>query len=189
VYTVACTGAFGYSGNGGPAKIAEIGVVFGIAVDGAGNIYLADLENFAVRKIDASGMMSTIAGTGPSFSEDGATSALSTAMFPSGVAADSNGHLYIADILNNQVFLVYLPGDIQAVAGNGRPGFSGDRGLATLATLGFPLSPVVDAKGNLYFVDSDNHRVREVSGSSIQTNPRRIFSMREWRRHSPDSIN
>ena len=84
--------------------------MFGIAVDGAGNIYLADLENFAVRKIDASGMMSTIAGTGPSFSEDGATSALSTAMFPSGVAADSNGHLYIADILNNQVFLVYLPG-------------------------------------------------------------------------------
>ena len=55
--TVAGTGAFGYSGNGGPAKIAEIGVVFGIAVDGAGNIYLADLENFAVRKIDASGMI------------------------------------------------------------------------------------------------------------------------------------
>jgi uncharacterized protein YjiK len=170
ITTVAGNGTSGFSGDGGPATSARLRDPQGVAVDAAGNLYIADSSNNRVRKVSASGTITTIAGTGsPGFFGNGLPGTRAFLYGPSGVAVDTAGNLYIADSSNNRVRKVSTSGTITTVAGNGSSGHWGDGGTATNAGLASPWGVAVDAAGNLYIADSDNHRVRKVSMSGTIT--------------------
>ena len=169
ITTVAGAGACAFSGDGGPATSAGL-EPYGVAVDGSGNLYLADAGNQRVRKVDGSGTITTVAGTGTAgFSGDGGPATSAQLNFPVGVAVDGSGNLYIADSTNNRVRKVDGSGTITTVAGTGTAGFSGDGGAAASAQLNQPLGVAVDGSGNLYIGDWNNHRVRKVDGSGTIT--------------------
>jgi sugar lactone lactonase YvrE len=169
ITTVAGTGMYGFSGDGGPATNAQLKSPFGVAVDSVGNLYIADPYNHRVRKVSVSGVITTVAGTGPSgFWGDGEAATDAQLSFPSGVAVDGAGNLYIADTGNSRVRVVSL-GTISTKAGTGVEGFSGDGGPAVDAQLFQPLGVAVDAAGNLYVVDLLANRVRKVSVSGVIT--------------------
>jgi sugar lactone lactonase YvrE len=164
ITTVAGDGSFGFSGDGGPATNAQLAGPNGVAVDAAGNLYIADINNHRVRKVSTSGTITTVAGNGtPGFSGDGGPATNARLRPPTGVAVDAAGNLYIADIFNQRVRKVSTSGTITTVAGTGIYGFSGDGGPATNARLAYPSGVAVDAAGNLYIADQNNHRVRKVA--------------------------
>jgi uncharacterized protein (TIGR03437 family) len=168
VTTVAGNGAYGFSGDGGPATSASVAEPLGVAVDSAGNLYIADFLNSRIRKLSG-GTIATVAGNGnQGFSGDGGPATGASLNGPSGVAVDSAGNLYIADYYNNRVRKV-SGGTITTVAGNGNQGFSGDGGPAASASLNFPGGVTVDSAGNLYIADVNNNRIRKVSGGTITT--------------------
>jgi sugar lactone lactonase YvrE len=169
ISTVAGIGTRGFSGDGGLATEAQLSEPAGVAVDAAGNLYIADLGNNRVRRVDrSSGTISTVAGIGTAgFSGDGGLAIAAQISEPAGVAVDAAGILYIADLGNNRVRRVdRSSGTITTVAGTGTAGFSGDGGLATEAQLDYPAGVAVDAADNLYIADNDNDRVRRVDLSS-----------------------
>ncbi|HUY91114.1 MAG TPA: DUF4214 domain-containing protein [Pirellulales bacterium] len=162
IKTVAGNGAYGYTGDGGPATSAEFAKPNGVAVDSAGNLFIADYSNDRVREVNhATGIISTVAGNGKfGFSGDGGQ-ATAAELNPSGVALDSSGDLFIAD--GTRVREVdHATGIITTVAGNGTLGDSGDGGPATAAQIGLPSGVAVDASGNLFIPDLGG-RVREVN--------------------------
>jgi sugar lactone lactonase YvrE len=169
IATVAGDGTAGqagaFSGDNGPATSAQVGVVIpGVAVDSAGNLYIADSVNQRIRKV-SNGVITTVAGGGSSLADDiPATSAL---LSPGGIAVDAAGNLYIADGGSSRIRKV-SNGVITTVAGNGTSGFSGDSGPATSAELNGPEGVAVDTAGNLYIADG-NYRIREVSNGVIAT--------------------
>src|ERR1035437_6377065 len=166
ITTVAGYGNQGFSGDGGPATSASLNSPIGVAVDSAGNLYIAD--TFRIRKVSG-GTITTVAGNGAyRFSGDGGPATSAWLNIPEAVAVDSAGNLYIADLDNYRVRKV-THGTITTVAGNGSPGFSGDGGPATLASLSQPTGVAVDSAGNLYIADPNNQRVRKVSGGTITT--------------------
>ena len=168
IRTVAGTGAFGFFRDAGPATAAQLDGPEGVAVDGRGNLYIADSTNNRVLKVSG-GRFRTIAGTGDSgFSGDGGPAAGAELLVPTGVAVDRQGNVYIADFGNDRVREV-SGGVISTVAGTGGSGFSGDGGSATAAQLDGPEGVAVDGQGNLYIADTFNRRVREVSGGVIRT--------------------
>ena len=164
ISTVAGSGFAGYSGDGGPAT--ERDAVFrdplGVAVDAAGNLYIADRYNDAVRMVSASGIISTVAGNGYCCygGDGGPATSCAYLDLPSGVAVDGAGNLYIADYSNNRVRKVDLTGTITTVAGNGSYGYSGDGGEAIAATLQNPAALAIDSSGVLAVVDSNNNAIR-----------------------------
>jgi len=165
ITTVAGNGQAGSSGDGGPATQARIKWPHGVAVDGAGNVYLTDSPNHRVRRVDkATGKIATIAGTGQAgFSGDGGPATKARINTPKGVMVDADGNVYIADSLNNRVRRIdKATGNIATVAGNGKAAYSGDGGPATAASLRVPRGMAKDAAGNLYIADDDNHAVRRV---------------------------
>jgi sugar lactone lactonase YvrE len=169
IHAIAGTGAIGFSGDNGPASSAVFAFPSSMAMDSAGNLYIADTDNHRIRRIDVQGNITTIAGTGEQgfFGDNGpATSAALNR--PRGVAVDSAGNLYIADSENNCVRLV-AGGTITTFAGTGVAGFSGDGGSATSAMLNLPVAVAVDSTRNVYIVDANNHRVRQVSAGKIST--------------------
>lgn len=176
ISTVAGSGTPGIaSGDGGPATSAVIGFPQGVAVDGAGDIFIADGLNNRVRKVDTAGIISTYAGGSIGFNvNDGgpATSGvlgfIGTAQHQ-GIALDKSGNLYIADPMHNRIRKVDTNGIITTVAGNGTLGFSGDGGPATSAQLTNPFSVTVDSAGNFYIADTFNGRVRKVDTSGTIT--------------------
>lgn len=169
ITTVAGTGDAGYSGDGGPATSAQLRDPVGVAIDGSGNLYIADQSDERVRKVNAStGVITTVAGTGSyGYSGDGGPATSAQLNFPSGVAKDASGNLYIADNSNNLIRKVDAStGIITTVAGNRINGYNGDGGPATSAQLNFPFDIAFDGSGNLYIADRENHRIRKVDAST-----------------------
>jgi uncharacterized protein (TIGR03437 family) len=164
ITTVAGTGVAGYSGDGGAAAGAQVNQPYGVAVDAAGNVYIADTSNHSIRRVAPNGNINTIAGNGsPGYSGDGGAASAAQLNGPTGICADASGNLYIADLSNGRVRKISTAGVITTVAGNGGIGYSGDGGPAVNATLYHPYSVAVDAAGNLYIADSANNRIREVT--------------------------
>lgn len=218
ITTIAGTGVADFSGDGGPATSATLSNPIGVAVDSSGNVYIADLGNSRVREISnglittilgnpgndpvsgtqvlgptglaldsagtlyiadapnnrvlkyARGVATVVAGTGVfGYSGDNGPATSALLHTPSGVAVDASGNVYIADTNNNAVRKVLTNGTITTIAGNGTPGFSGDNGPATSATLFGPLGVALDAAGSVYIADTDNERLRKVTGGIITT--------------------
>jgi len=171
ITTFAGTGAAGFGGDSGPAAAALLNSPAGLAVDGAGNVYIADSGNSRVREVDINGNITTFAGTGAvGYGGDGGAATAAVLANPSGVAADSHGNLYIADYGNCIVREVSTAGTITTVAGKPNDcGFGGDGLSATSALLGHPTGVAVDLSGNLYIADPSNARVRRVHNHFITT--------------------
>ncbi len=172
ITTVAGNGSPGYSGDGGPATSAQFYAPSGVAVDGAGNLFIADGTTQRIRKVNTSGIIATVAGTGTAgFSGDGgpATSALFSAI--QGISADGPGNLYITDNGNNRIRKLDTSGNINTVVGTGTFGSSGDGGVSTSATLSSPEDVYVDGSGNLFIAESADGRIRKVSAGGSAPPP------------------
>ena len=161
--TIAGNNQFGYTGDGGLATQAEFNQPFGLAFDSKGNLYVSDSQNNRIRKIDTSGIVTTVAGDGFSQLNDGGPALNAALNDPFGIAVDAAGNIYICDNRNDRVRKVDINGIITTVAGNGTKGFSGDGGPAVSAELNSPWDVAVDAYGDLFIVDANNNRVREVT--------------------------
>jgi len=163
ISTVAGTaGTQGYGGDGGAATAAYLNLPESVAVDGGGNIYIADMQNNAVREVIASSknIVTFVGGSSPVLTG-------ATLSFPSSVAVDASGNVYIADTFNNVVREVVVASTtIKTVAGTGGWGYTGDGGLATSATLESPGGVFVDSVGNIYIADTQNYAIRKVSAST-----------------------
>jgi YD repeat-containing protein len=170
ITTVAGNGEWGYSGDGGPATEAKLYYPMDVAVDPSGNIYIADIYNCRIRKVDTSGIITTIAGNGTGgYSGDGGHATDAQLRSPSGVAIDSSGNIYIADKANSRIRKVDTSGIITTIAGNKPFGYSGDGGPAIEAQLNNPNDLAVDPSGNIYIADTLNYRIRKVDTSGIIT--------------------
>ncbi len=171
IETFAGMGVAGYSGDGGPATEAQLDHPTSVAVDTAGNVYVADSENHSIRRIGAGGAIETIAGTGVAgYGGDGGPATGARLNFPFGVAVGADGRVYVADTGNNRVRRIDTDGTIETFAGTGESGFGGDDGAATAARLDQPAGLAVDAAGNVYVADWGNHRVRWLgTGGTIGT--------------------
>jgi sugar lactone lactonase YvrE len=160
----------GYAGDGGPARKASLSRPLGIALDGAGNLYIADSGNHAVRKIDANGVIATVAGTGKAgYGGDGGLAVGAQLFSPNDVATGKDGSLYLADTYNHRVRKIEPSGHIATIAGTGTAGFSGDGSAATAAQLNEPRGLWLDDSGALLIADSANNRVRRVSPTGTIT--------------------
>jgi sugar lactone lactonase YvrE len=159
-------GTCGYAGDGGAATgSAEINTPGDVTVDGVSNVYIADSANHLIRRVDRNGIISTVAGNfglGAGLSGDGGPATNAQLRFPSGVAVDLAGNLYIADTQNSRIRKVDLAGIITTVAGSDSAGYSGDGGAATSAALNQPTGVSTDSAGNLFIADTNNNVVRKV---------------------------
>src|SRR5215467_7947176 len=170
IATVAGNGLVTYSGDGGAAQNALMSAPSGVAVGPGGAVYLSDTNNQRIRMIAGDGTISTVAGNGtPGFAGDGSAGTSAQVNFPSGLAADPSGNLYISDTGNQRVRKL-SGGSITTVAGNGTAGYGGDGGAAVSAQINSPAGLAVDSSGNLYIADFSNPAVRKVtSGGTITT--------------------
>ena len=169
ISTVAGTGESGFSGDGGPAIQAQLATPYGVATDGAGNLFIADYSNRRIRKVDSSGVISTVAGSGESyfFGGDGGPAVQAHLGYPADVATDGAGNLFIADRRNDRIRKVDSSGTITTVSGSGEKGFGGDGGPAVDALLNYPAGIAVDRAGNLFIADTSNDRIRKVDSSGV----------------------
>ncbi len=168
ITTVAGNGTESYAGDDDAATNASLYEPQGVALDASGNLYIADYGNNRIRKVDTNGIITTVAGNGPSYpasgsySGDGGSAINASLNYPEGVGLDAFGNFYIADYDNNRIRKVDTNGIITTVAGNGSIGYSGNGGAATNASLWYPSGVAFDASGNLYIADYFNNRIREV---------------------------
>ena len=170
ISTIAGTGDYGFDGDGGPATEALFHSPAAMAVDSAGTIYVADSWNHRVRKIDPSGIVSTIAGTGTfGFGGDGGPAVQARLAYPAGVGVSAEGDVYVADWWNHRIRRIDASGTISTLAGTGDAGDSGDGGPASLAQLAYPAGVAADMAGNIYVIsyviETANHRIRRIDGS------------------------
>ncbi|HYM74610.1 MAG TPA: choice-of-anchor D domain-containing protein [Candidatus Dormibacteraeota bacterium] len=161
-------GEYGFSGDGGPATSAQLYYPADIAVDPAGNVFIADTSNCRIREVSAAtGNISTVAGFGYLGSNCGFTGdgiAVSSGLYdPQGIAVDANDNLFIADSYNNRVRWVSPNGIMTTVGGNGTSGYTGDGGAATAAELSVPSGIALDSSGNILVSDYNNFRVRTIT--------------------------
>ncbi len=174
ITTVAGNGTAGYSGDNGLATAAELRAPSGVAVDAAGDLFIADTYNYRIREVDhATGLITTVAGNGTAGSSgDNGLATAAELRAPSGVAVDAAGDLFIADKDNAWIREVNrATGVVTTIAGNGTAGYSGDNGQATAAELWEPSGVAVDAAGDLLIADTGNYRIREVaSGINVTVN-------------------
>jgi sugar lactone lactonase YvrE len=160
------TGTYNVLGDGGPATSAWFNNADGIAVDAAGNFYIADQMNNRIRKINTSGIITTIAGTGTAgISGDGGPAVLAQISYPVGITVDLSGNIYFTESLH-RVRKIDASGIISTIAGNGTAGYSGDGGPAVSAQISNPIGITIDPSGNIYFTES-LARVRKINASGI----------------------
>jgi uncharacterized protein (TIGR03437 family) len=179
IITTVAGGGTGGLGDGGQATAASLSGPLGVAVDATGNLFIADSGNYRIRKVSASGIITTVAGNEDyGFSGDGGPATAAFLDYPDALAVDASGNLFIADTDNYRIRKVSAGGIITTVAGNGDYVFYGDGGPATAASLAEPTDVAVDAYGNLFIVDRDNQRIREV----IQSSPSPLIGL------SPSSL-
>ena len=174
ITTVAGNGGAAHTGDGGRATSASFNNPSAVAMDDAGNVYVADEFNNCIRKVGTNGIISTVAGDGSmAFSGDGGAATNASLYYPNGVGVDTAGDLYIADSYNNRIRKVGTNGIISTVAGIGPSGgfgwYSGDGGAATNAELSYPSAVKVDTVGNIYIIDRANNRTRKVGTNGIIT--------------------
>ncbi len=169
IATSAGTGTPGFSGDGGASTSAQLARPSGIAYDAAGDLFLADANNHVIREITPAGAITTVAGSGiAGFGGDGGPATSAFLDTPTAVAVDTSNRLYIADSHNHRIRVV-AGGIITTLAGTGTPGYSGDGGPALAAQLALPTSLAVDASGNLYIADTNNHRIRKLTSGTLTT--------------------
>lgn len=211
ISTFAGNGFSGYSGDGSPATNAMLNDPNSVTVDNQGNVFIADIGNGVIRKVDPAGVISTFtkpsygfgtsviglatddsgnlystdgfafvyktdpsgnstvfAGGGFNATEaDGVPATQARLNFPTGLAVDQSGNVYIDEWLGQRVRKVDTNGIISTVAGTGAQGFSGDGGPATKATLSLPIDVAVDRRGDVYIADLENGRIRMVDTSGV----------------------
>ncbi|HXB12324.1 MAG TPA: T9SS type A sorting domain-containing protein [Bacteroidia bacterium] len=172
ITTVAGNHAYGagFSGDGGPATAAEMNIPAHIRCDNSGNYYIGDASNSRIRKVNATGIISTFAGNGwPGFSGDGGPATAAEIWYPYGMATDKAGNLYFADEANNVIRKINTAGIISSVAGYNAfgAGYSGDGGQATAAELYNPAGVLVDDSGVIYIADCLNSVIRKVDTHGI----------------------
>ena len=173
ISTIAGNGTSAYSGDGGQATAASLYYPQGVAVDGSGNVYIADESDNRIRKVTAAtGIITTIAGSSLTggFSGDGGQATAAQLNQPWGVAVDASGNVYFADWSNQRIRMITVStGIITTIAGTGTAGFSGDGGVASNAQLNNPVGVAVDGSGNVFIADQSNQRIRKVTGGIIST--------------------
>jgi sugar lactone lactonase YvrE len=164
ISTIAGTGIYGYSGDGGVAIAAQISDPTGIAVDASNNVYFWDCANNRIRKVAVNGTITTIVGNGIAGSSGDGGPATSAEIYGGGsLSIDGSGNIYFSDGDNYRVRFVTSGGIIFTIAGTGVQGYSGDGGPATSAKISISGGIVADASGNAYFTDATNERVRKLS--------------------------
>ena len=170
ITTIAGNGSAGYGGDGFAATAAMLNGPNNLALDRYGNIFITDENNNVIRKIDTSGIITTVAGNNTAgYNGDNIPATAAMLNRPTGIAFDSLWNMYIADAYNARVRMVNSSGIITTIAGTGVPGFSGDGGPATAAMVVGIVTLSMDHAGNLYGVDQSNYRVRKISGGIITT--------------------
>ena len=170
VVTVAGNGVQGYSGDGGPATLAEIDSPSGIALDGAGNLYVADTHNHRIRRVDAAtGIVSSIAGSGqPGFAGDTGAGTAAMLALPRGLALDASGNLFVVDANNQRVRRIdATTGQITTIAGEGTQAYAGDAGAAVAALLNSPRAVTISPTNLPTVADAGNQRIRQVDSAAI----------------------
>ena len=158
ISTVAGNGVAGFQGDGGPADQAQLNLPYGIAVDAAGNLYIADLGNGRVRKVAPGGVITTVAGNAPD-----------RLLSPRNVLADDLGNLYISEFDAARIRRIAADGTTTIFAGTGVPGFDGDGGNPASARVNAPAGMAFDKSGAFYFADSGNQRIRKILAGRIST--------------------
>lgn len=170
ISTLAGTGEAGFSGDGGPARGAQINNPFGVELGPDGNLYFCDTGNHAIRKIDRkNGVITTVAGTGgvKGYAGDGGPATAAKLFEPYELRFDARGNLFFVEMQNHLVRRVDAQtGIISTIAGSGEPGFGGDGGPATVAKLNRPHSIALDKNGDLFICDIGNHRIRKIDAQT-----------------------
>ena len=168
VSTVAGNLTNGYTGENTSGLLAQLWSPENVALDGAGNVYIADRGNHVIRKVNADGIITTFAGTGQlGSSGDGGPAINASFNEPTSVAFDAQGNLFVADSQNNRIRKISPSGIITTAVGTGAQDFSGDGGQAATASLNLPRGITVDKNGNLYIADADNNRIRKVTALGV----------------------
>ncbi len=163
ITTVVGTGVNGYSGDGGPATSAQISCPYGICFDYSNNMYISDLLGQAIRKIDAAGIITTIAGTGTvGFSGDGGPATSAQLNYPYGIFVDASKNIYVPDTYNNRLRLINPSGIISTISGNGSPTSFGDGGPAINASMYYPAAVAQGTNGYIYVSEIWGQRVRVI---------------------------
>ncbi len=164
ISSIAGNGSEGFSGDGAAATAASLNNPIGVVAAPDGSIYIGDAQNHRVRRVSATGIISTVAGTGAAgFSGDGANALSAQLNYPGALALDALGNVFVADYANHRVRKIAADGTITTVAGTGTAGFSGDAATATLAQLSGPFALAIGTNGSLLIADQINNRVRRVS--------------------------
>ncbi len=168
IVTVAGTGVAGFSGDNGAAVNAQLNFPRDIAFDSAGNLYILDTNNLRVRRVSVDLFITTVAGIGvPGSDQDGVVATRAHFNYPRGIAVDFGNNIYIADTLNHRIRKIAADGTVTTIAGSGNPQFAGDGGQSIFSSINMPTAIVADQLGNIFFSDTGNNRVREISARGV----------------------